>query len=377
MFYLLMVTIAAYAKSEYGASTSMAGLVASIFIIGSLVGRLCSGRLISVVGSKKILWVGILSFLLTSCLYFIHAGLTFLIITRLLQGIAVGIVGTASGTIIAQIVPKSRKGEGIGYYSLSAVLATAIGPLMGIQLMKLDSGYEWMFSLNIIFSIISICIILVIKFKVPYIQAPNGAEQEKRSFLTSFLELRAIPISFVALLIGFAYSGVMSFLSFYAAEINLVEAAGWFFLVYAIIVISSRPITGKIFDRRGANIIIYPCLVLFAIGMLLFSQATAGWMLLLSAALIGFGYGNFNSVAQSVAVKVTPSHRLGLATSTYFILYDLGLGLGPYLLGYFVNDGGYRSIFFAMAILIVVVIPVYYFLHGRRSAGYNDEIAAK
>lgn len=365
MFYLLMVTIAAYAKSEYGASTSMAGLVSSIFIIGSLVGRLCSGRLISVVGSKKILWVGILSFLLTSCLYFIHAGLTFLTITRLLQGIAVGIVGTASGTIIAQIVPKSRKGEGIGYYSLSAVLATAIGPLIGIQLMKLDSGYEWMFSLNIIFSIISICIILVTKFEVPYIQAPSGAEQEKHSFLTSFLELRAVPISFVALLIGFAYSGVMSFLSFYAAEINLVEAAGWFFLVYAIIVISSRPITGKIFDRRGANIIIYPCLVLFAIGMLLFSQATAGWMLLLSAALIGFGYGNFNSVAQSVAVKVTPSHRLGLATSTYFILYDLGLGLGPYLLGFFVNDGGYRSIFFAMAILIVLVLPVYYFLHGR------------
>lgn len=365
MYYLLLVTIAAYAKSEYNASTSVAGLVSSIFIIGSLIGRLFSGRLIGSLGSKKILWIGIVSFLFTSCLYFIHAGLGVLIITRLLQGVAVGIVGTASGTIIAQIVPQTRKGEGIGYFSLSNILATAIGPFIGIMMMKMDNGYNYMFALNIIFSIVSICIILAVKFEVPIIKATHSEAAKENSLLSKFVEIRAIPISFVALLTGFAYSGVMSFLSFYAEEINLVKASGYFFLVYAIIVICSRPFTGKIFDNRGANIIVYPCLILFAIGMILFSEATAGWMLLVSAALMGLGYGNFNSIAQSVAVKVTPSHRLGLATSTYFIMYDLGLGVGPYLLGFFVDDG-YRAIFMAMAVLIVVTIPVYYILHGRK-----------
>ncbi|MER2010056.1 MAG: MFS transporter, partial [Psychrobacillus sp.] len=130
--------------------------------------------------------------------------------------------------------------------------------------------------------------------------------------------------------------------------------------------IFSRPFTGKLMDTRGANIVTYPGLVLFAIGMFLFSQATAGWMLLLAAALIGIGYGNFNSIAQSVAVKVTPPHRFGLATSTYFILYDIGLGVGPFLLGFVVPYSGYRPIFLSMVFLILICIPIYYLLHGRR-----------
>jgi len=170
----------------------------------------------------------------------------------------------------------------------------------------------------------------------------------------------------VALIIGFSYSGVMTFLSFYAESINLVSAASYFFLVYAIVIIISRPFTGKLMDTKGANIIVYPCIVLFAIGMLLFSQASAGWMLLLAAAFIGIGYGNFNSVAQTIAVKVTEPHRFGLATATYFILFDIGLGVGPYILGFIVPNTGYRTIFVAMVAVIVICIPVYYLLHGRK-----------
>lgn len=365
MFYLLMVTIASFAKQEYGATTSIAGLVSSIFIIGSLIGRLGAGRLISSQGATKIYWLGLVSFLVTSLLYYVHAGVSFLVITRLLQGISVGIVGTASGTAIAQIIPAQRKGEGIGYYSLSAILATAIGPFIGIWLMKLDNGFSLIFALNIIFSIISIIILYVAKLKLPKIIAKINPEK-KESFISKFIELKALPISIVALLIGFAYSGVMSYLSFYAEEINLVSAASYFFLVYAIVVLLSRPFTGKLFDRRGANIIVLPCFIIFACGMYLFSQATAGWMILLAAALIGIGYGNFNSIAQSIAIKVTPKERFGLATSTYFIMYDLGLGVGPYVLGEIVPQSGYRAIFVSMAILVIVCIPVYYLLHGRK-----------
>ena len=189
---------------------------------------------------------------------------------------------------------------------------------------------------------------------------------EKSSLISKFIEPRALPISMVALLIGFSYSGVMSFLSFYALEVDLVSAASYFFLIYAIVVIISRPFTGKLLDTKGANIVAYPCFVLFALGMFLFSQASVGWMLLLAAALMGFGYGNFNSIAQSVAVKVTPLHRFGLATSTYFILYDIGLGIGPFLLGFIVPYSGYRPIFLSMVILIVICIPLYHLLHGRK-----------
>ena len=160
----------------------------------------------------------------------------------------------------------------------------------------------------------------------------------------------------------------MTFLTFYAEQINLVDAASYFFFAYAIVIIFSRPFTGKLMDSRGPNMIVYPCLIVFALGMLLFSQAFAGWMLIVAAALIGFGYGNFNSIAQTIAVKITEPHRYGLATSTYYILYDLGLGVGPFMLGFIEPHTTYRMIFMMMLPIIIICIPLYHVFVSKQKA---------
>lgn len=366
IFFLLMVTISSYAVDTYQVSTSIAGLVSSIFIIGSLIGRIGAGRLISNIGPQKMLLIGLIVFFVSTTLYLMEWGVVYLLIIRLLQGIAVGTVGTATGTIVAMVLPASRKGEGIGYFSLSAILATAIGPFVGMFMLKLENGFDVIFYMNTALSLILLVAYFFVKISLPQPNKKNGNQTEMLSFLEKFIEPKALPISFIALLIGFAYSGVMTFITFYAREINLVEAASYFFLAYAGVVVISRPFTGKLMDVRGPNIIVYPCLVVFAIGMLLFSQASAGGMLLLAAVLIGFGYGNFNSIAQTIAVKVTEPHRFGLATSTYFILYDLGLGVGPFILGMIEPYTTYRTIFVSMIPLILICIPLYYLLVGRK-----------
>lgn len=368
MFFLLIVTIATYAKAEYNASTSTAGLVSSIFIIGSIIGRFGAGRMIDGMGTSRLLLIGLFCFTITSFLYFLTFNLSLLLVNRLLQGVAVGLSTTATGTIIAEILPDSRKGEGIGYYSLSGIFATAIGPFVGILLIKLENGFNWIFMLNIVFSIVCLAIFYITKIDVTpkKILLTDPPMEQRFTILSKFFELKAIPISFIALLIGFSYSGIMSFISFYAEEIDLVLASSYFFLVYAVIVVCSRPFTGRLLDLRGANIVVYPCLLVFALGMLLFSQASASWTLLLSAIFIGLGYGNFNSVAQAIAVKVTNPRRFGLAISTYFIFFDTGLGFGPYLLGFFIPIVGYRMIFLYMVGLILISIPFYYVLHGKK-----------
>ena len=106
--------------------------------------------------------------------------------------------------------------------------------------------------------------------------------------------------------------------------------------------------------------------MIFAVGMYLFSSATTSIIFVISAILIGIGYGNFTSVSQAVAVKSTPRERMGLATSTFFILYDIGLGFGPFVLGKLVPSIGYRSIFEWMVVVIVISIVLYYFLHGKK-----------
>lgn len=365
MFYLLMVVIAPYTIDTYKVSTSVAGLVSSIFIIGALIGRLLAGRIISHMSPSKILGIGLITFFCFSIFYFIEFSVVFLLIVRLLQGISMGVIGTATGTIIAYILPENRKGEGIGYFSLSAILATAIGPFIGIYMYRLENGFQLMFAMNSLISLAIIIIYYSLKFNFQ-IEGQNNTQPEASSLIAKFIEPKSIPISFVALIIGFSYSGIMSFLSFYAAEINLINAASIFFLIYALAVILSRPVTGRIMDHRGPNIIVYPCLILFSVGMLLFSQATSSWMLLVAAVLIGLGYGNFNSIAQTIAIKVTEPSRYGLATSTYYILFDIGLGIGPFILGLLTPYITYRTMFLAMPILILICIPLYHILHGKK-----------
>src|SRR5699024_5126401 len=120
---------------------------------------------------------------------------------------------------------------------------------------------------------------------------------------------------------------------FRSEEIGLVEAGGMFFLVYAVVILVTRPFTGKLMDVKGANSIAYPGIIIAAIGMFILSQATTSFVLLLAAVLIGLGYGNYQSCTQAVAIKVTPIERMGLANSTYFISLDFALGMGPLILG--------------------------------------------
>ncbi|MGE8538785.1 MAG: MFS transporter, partial [Acinetobacter sp.] len=163
------------------------------------------------------------------------------------------------------------------------------------------------------------------------------------------------------------YSGILSFIHFYAKEINLVEAASFFFLLYAIAILLSRPFTGPLMDRKGENIIIYPAIVIMALGIILLSQAHNSMMLLASAALLGFGFGNIQSVCQTIAVKSTSLQRMGLATSTFFIALDAGLGFGPYFLGMLLDQIGYRQLYFYSAILTISCLIWYYLLHGKKA----------
>lgn len=360
--YLLLVTMAIYAAQEYDASMSMAGLVASIYIIGSMFGRLFGGKQISKTGGKKMLIISTVFVLILTTLYFIPLGIFGLIILRFLHGMAMGYAFTATGTIVAQIIPPSRNGEGIGYFSMSVVLSTAIGPLIGIMMITYGS-FTHVFIFSTVMAVISL--ILGLTVRAPQVRMVQKTGPKKFSF-GEYFETRALPISIVIFIMAFGYSGILSFITSYAQEINLIQAGSLYFTVYGIVVLLSRPFTGPLLDRKGANIIMYPAMISFVIGMLIISQASHTWIFLIAAMLLGFGYGNIQSITQALAIQVTPPHRMGLANSTYFIFLDLGLGIGPFLLGYIIPVIGYRGMYVALAAVIAFGILAYHLLHGRK-----------
>ena len=310
--------------------------------------------------------LALIFFIITSALYFAAINLSLLIIIRLLHGIAYGIASTATGTIIAQIIPVNRRGEGIGYYSMSVILAVALGPFVGILLIQ-HVDFTMIFIVTSILAVINFAMSFVVSESAYKSPGQDREVKAAKGFqISNFLELKAVPISIIALIIGFSYSVVLTFMSLYTKQIHLVEAASFFFLVYAVTVLVSRPFAGRLLDVKGANIVVYPCLFIFAIGMLLFSQSHHGITLLSAGAIIGLGYGNFLSCAQAISISVAPPHRLGLATATYFIFLDVGFGIGPYLFGFLVPFTGYRGLYLMMVIVILVAIVLYYFLHGRK-----------
>ncbi|MBZ5199713.1 MFS transporter [Planomicrobium chinense] len=368
IFYLLMVTIAVYAGDTYGASTSEAGLVTGIFIIGVLAGRLMIGRFLDRIGRKRTMVIGLALFTLTTFFYFLELGLPFLMFNRFLHGMMLGFAATAAGTIVAQIIPASRKGEGIGYFSLSNTLATAIGPFIGLY-MNQHSSYEMLFALCLACGAASLAISFFVT--VPPIDALPAKDEIKGFKLSHFVEPKAVPITLVIFIVAFCYAGVLSFINFYAVERGLVEAASFFFIVYSIAVLFSRPFTGRLMDAKGANYVMYPAFFIFAVGLLLLSTAETTLPFLLSGFLIGLGFGNMQSTSQAVAIKLTPPHRMGLATSTFFIFMDAGLGFGPYLLGFIIVMTGYSTMYAILGGVVAAVSILYYFLHGKKEHQAN------
>ncbi|ANU21923.1 MFS transporter [Planococcus donghaensis] len=363
IFYLLMVTIAVYAVTEYGASTSQAGLVTGIFILGALTGRIFIGRSIDKIGRKKTLIIGTALFTLTTFFYFLNFGLPFLMANRFLHGMTLGMASTAAGTIVAQIIPMTRKGEGIGYFSMSSTLAAAFGPFIGLMLSQYSS-YEMIFTVCLALGVVTFVVSLLVY--VPPVEAPPNAYVTKGFKFSSFVEPKAVPIAIVCLVIALCYSSVLSFINFYAMEENLVQAASYFFLVYAIAILLSRPFTGRLMDLKGANFIMYPAFVLFAAGLFLLNVSSSSAGLLVAGALIGFGFGNMQSTTQAVAIKLTPTHRMGLATSTFFIAMDAGLGFGPYFLGFIIPMIGYSSLYGILGFVVLATSILYYVLHGKK-----------
>jgi MFS family permease len=366
-FYLLMVVVSQYAMKRFGSSPAEAGLSASIFVVGGLFARLFSGKWIGRWGYKRTLLVGVIVSLVMTLSYFAVNSVLVLLAVRFLHGVGFGITTTATGTIAANTVPKERSGEGIGYFSLSQTIATAVGPFIGMFLSR-HGSFAMIFSACAVAS--GIGMLLSPFLSLRQMESARLQHEVMKGFkLDNFIEPKVIPISIVCLFIYVCYSSVVTFLTAYSQQIHLEDAAGFFFIVYAAVILVSRPITGRLFDRKGENSLMYPAILLFAAGMLLFSQTHHGSTLLLAGALIGLGFGVIQSVSQAIAVRMTPQHRMGMATSTYFIFSDIGMGIGPLIAGLAMSFAGYSGMYLGMAIVGAGCLAVYYTLHGRLHPG--------
>ncbi|CAM3913761.1 MFS transporter [Lederbergia lenta] len=361
-FYLLMVTLPIYTMEQLNGSAAEIGLVVTIFLIGAIIVRPFSGIWIVHIGERKMLTISLTLILISSVLYCFSNSLITLLIFRFIHGLGFGMATTATNTLVAKLIPDNRRGEGMGYYATFMNLAMVLGPFIGLTLVQYIS-FTMIFIICTIFGVLSILFLSLISMK--QIEAQSITKPKMQFTFKQLIYKKAVPISIVAGTLAIGYASILSFVSVYAAELNLISAASYFFVVYAVFLLASRPFTGKWFDQYGENVIIYPAILLFGIGVLLLSQAQGTFVFLLSGAVIGIGFGTITSALQTIAIRTASQHSIGMATSTYFTFFDTGIGFGSFILGTIAVSMGYSKLYFILGFFILACLGLYYLLHGR------------
>jgi MFS family permease len=370
-YYYLLVTIPIYLIQDLQGNTVQAGLLVALFYVAAILIRPIAGQWIASYGSRKVLFASLILYLGAAFMYFFTTSVISLAILRLIHGIGFGMITTSTGTIVATIIPQGRKGEGMGYYGLMMNISMALGPFVGLLAIN-QWGSTIMFAISAASVVIGTCTALLIT--LPRDKKKETAERvvkKKPLNMKDLIEMSVMRISLVSFFFALVYASIVSFVSVYAEELQLTEVASYFFIVYVIALIISRPFTGKWFDLYGPNVIMIPSVISFAFGMFLLSQANGAFLFLLSAAFIGLGWGTIFPSAQTIAIQVAPPKRSGIATATFLSTMDSGMAIGSVIVGIVGTQIGYSSLYFYSSIFVLAGLIVYYLLHGKVSRSHR------
>lgn len=325
-FYFLISALPIYFTEQLHISTGLTGLLLSIFTISALLIRPITGYTIDTYGRK---WLYLIAFFFMAILfnfYLVAITITAIIILRLMHGLAWGITTTVGATIAVDLLPASKRGQGLGIYGLSMPIAMALGPMIGLFIVQ-HFSYSFLFITGFVISLLGFGLLLFIKF-------PKYKQPEEKAGLTfgNLIEKKSLPLSINVLFITVPYGGVISFIAIYAQKTGIGSAA-LFFLIFAVGIAIARLVSGKIFDKHGPHKVFLLAILLLiaAFPALALIHNMAGF--LLSSLCIGTGYGAIFPLSQAMVNNMVDVSRRGAANSTLFTAFDLGIGAGMAITG--------------------------------------------
>ena len=371
--YIMVAALPIFIMETLGGGEVEAGMAMTAFQVGAVTCRPLAGKLIDAVQKQRLLLLASLAFLLIMLAFCFAHALGAIYALRLLHGCIFALATTAAAAMAALVLPPARKGEGIGYFALSTNLAMVAGPLVGLLIIgHLGNRALFLF----LTGLAALTLLAAGARRLPRaVTAP--APQRKRGFsLTDFIEPRSLAPSLLGGLVFFAYGGILTFIPLYAKSLGLQQETSLFFVVFALIIILTRPLIGRRFDQKGPGATVYPGFAVFALGMLLFSQVSGLAGLLAAAALLGCGFGALSPAFQTLAVESAPPARAGVATATYFWSLDISVGLAALLLGGVAARLGYAFMYGTVCTLVILGTALCYWAWRLRQRNRKRDVRA-
>ncbi|MGG1675579.1 MFS transporter [Neobacillus sp. NRS-1170] len=349
-FQMTLPTIPLFVE-KLGGNDQLIGIVVGIFTFSALLLRPYAGKTLETRGRGFIFLSGLAIFVISVGTFGFMTSITFLFMMRVVQGVGWGFSTTASGTIATDLIPASRRGEGMGYYGLSGNLALAFGPSLGLALTSIIS-FKQLFLICAGLGLVALLLSSKIRYKkVERVQAP--AKQ-------SLYEKSALKPSMLLFFLTVTFGGIATFLPLYTADKH-IEGLQWYFLLYAAALMVTRTFSGKLYDRKGHQAVYIPGTLLIMLAMVLLAWLPNSLVLYIAAILYGLGFGTVQPALQAWSIEKAPLNRRGMANATFFSFFDLGIGFGAIVFGQIGHLLGYSSIYKAAALSVFISMLLYFF----------------
>lgn len=362
--YVLVAALPIILTAELGGSALDAGLAMTYFQIGTILCRPFAGRLIDGLNKRIILLISSVLFFIIMGLFNLTTSLQTIFVLRGVHGAIFALGTTVMAALAVVVLPASRKGEGINMFAVFSNIAMVLGPAVGLYALQAYGGSALYMFLTIM---TAIAFVLSNVIRLPKELAKPKRKSSKGWSISQFIEKRSLPWALMGLFIGFTYSGVLVFIPI---ELNSMGVGVWgsvFFALFALMIIISRPLVGKVYARYGSRFVIYPGVGLFIAGLAILGIVSTPVGIICTAPLLGLGYGAAQPAFQALAAQSAPIERAGVSTATYFLALDIAVGAGSVILALIANALGYQHLYQITSLIMIIALALYHFVIRKHS----------
>jgi MFS family permease len=341
---------------EMGGSTTAAGLFLGLLTYASALSAPLTGALADRIGRRRVLFVSSLAIAGFALAYAFAPRWEILVGLVFFHGLFWSGLLSASAAYMTGLIPPDRRAEGIGYWGMATVLATAFAPALGLAVYAL--GWKALCA--------SIGALNLVMAAIAWNLEPDPPRRLDHGpfFTKALVEWRVLLPSLALFLCSFGYGGVTSFVAMWT-EKNGLAPRGLFFTVFSLTVLVLRPLLGRHADRAGPRRVLLPLLGLTAVSFGLLAVATTRPLLALSAFLFGAGFGNVYPVFAAHVTRHVPHERRGAAFGAILAAFDIGIGTGSVTLGAVIGRFGFAAAYGGAAALAALSIPAFLVLDRR------------
>jgi len=350
--HILIPTLPIY-LARSGSKEAEIGVLIGALSLSALIFRPFVGKALLRIPERKFMLAGSFLFAISCAAFLLARPFWPFLIVRTFQGIGLAFFYTAAVVLVVNVSSESHRGQSLSYYYLSMNIAFALAPALGIFLMN-HFGFPFLF---LVCTSLSLCSLFISrgvgKGQSDQVQGKDFSAEEG-----AFLSRKALPSSIVCLLAGTIWGAVMAFFPLYAIG-HGVSNPGLFFTAYAIVMILSRILGGKILDLYSRDKVIFPCLVIYIVAMILFTFSKTLSMFILVAVIWGMGSAFLNPALAAHAADIAGSSR-GPAMGTFSAAMDLGIGLGAMTMGVILRLTNFSTMFLCLALIGTINLLYFY-----------------